>query len=363
MNKTVLIIRLRLVAAVVALAAVRCGDDAGGIYLRVLPPLEGVYHAAFPDFGGPEDQVTAEKMTAFENLVGKDIVWAYFSDNWMGGIKFPAAAVQTIWASGSVPFIRMMPRSALAEDQPEPVYNLQRIIDGAFDADLRAWARDARDTGIPLMVEFGTEVNGEWFPWNGKWNGGGATGGYGDPVQADGPERFRDAYRHVVDLFRAEGVNNVTWVYHVNRENVPAEPWNTMAAYYPGDDYVDWLGISVYGSLFPGDEWITFTAALDDAYAEFAALAPEKPLAVLEWSVCEDPARGDKAAWITDALSSIEGGRWPRVVAMSWWNEKWQNDDGSWSDLRVNSSPEALAAYRDGVASAFFVTEPRYLRR
>ena len=33
---------------------------------------------------------------------------------------------------------------------------------------------------FPMLVEFGTEMNGYWFPWNGKWNGAGATLGYGD---------------------------------------------------------------------------------------------------------------------------------------------------------------------------------------
>ena len=31
----------------------------------------------------------------------------------------------------------------------------------------RAWGRAAQTFGTPLIVEFGTEVNGSWFPWNG----------------------------------------------------------------------------------------------------------------------------------------------------------------------------------------------------
>ena len=55
-----------------------------------------------------------------------------------------------------------------------------------------------------MLVEFGTEMNGFWFPWNGKWNGAGATTGYGDPALPDGPERFRDAYRHVHDVIASQ---------------------------------------------------------------------------------------------------------------------------------------------------------------
>ena len=32
-------------------------------------------------------------------------------------------------------------------------------------------------------------MNASWFSWNGSYNGGGRTSGYGDPTLADGPER------------------------------------------------------------------------------------------------------------------------------------------------------------------------------
>ena len=56
---------------------------------HLLPPDSGIYHSAFPDFGGPEDQVTAQRIRAFEQLAGKEIVWAYFSNNWGDHILFP----------------------------------------------------------------------------------------------------------------------------------------------------------------------------------------------------------------------------------------------------------------------------------
>lgn len=321
------------------------------------PPKEGAYHSAFPDFGGSEDNVTADRITDFESLVQKRIVWAYFSNNWLEGIQFPEASVRIIHGQGVIPFIRMMARSSMDRLLPDPVYTMQRIIDGDFDRDLRLWAQRAKEVGIPLIVEFGTEVNGNWFPWNGQYNGGGNTKGYGDPSLPDGPERFRDAYRHIVDICRAEGATDITWVYHVNANSVPIEPWNTMAAYYPGDDYIDWIGISVYGAGRPGEEWHLFSQIVDTAYPELAAISEKKPLAVLEYGVIDDPHTGDKAAWIHDALQSVRNGRYPRIVAMSYWHENWQNEDGTISNMRLDSSPEALAAYREEIAHSFFLDE------
>jgi len=46
---------------------------------------------------------------------------------------------------------------------------------GEFDVDLRVWARDAKAFGSPILIEWG-RTNGNWFSWNGKWNGGAIEG-------------------------------------------------------------------------------------------------------------------------------------------------------------------------------------------
>lgn len=252
-----------------------------------VPAGNGIYHSAFPFFGNEEDVVTAESITGFESLAGKAITWAYFSNNWIGGdIKFPSVNANTIRTSGRIPYIRMMMRSQF-EDPPDPVFTLDDIINGTHDTALTQWAKDAAAYGDPLIVEFGTEVNGEWFPWNGRWNGGSVTTGYGDPAKADGPERFVDAYRHIVTLCRTNGATNITWVFHVDADSLPDEEWNSMAAYYPGDAYIDWIGISVYGPLTPDEDYQNFIDRMDVAYPKLAALSAIKPLALLEYGIAE----------------------------------------------------------------------------
>ncbi|RLI60143.1 MAG: hypothetical protein DRO93_07490 [Candidatus Thorarchaeota archaeon] len=257
-------------------------------YVLDVPPDGEIYLAAFPDFGDTEDNVTTAAMQEFETLSGRPITYAYFSDNWRTNVSFPRDAVETIASYGRVPFIRMMPRSVFWEEGPDPLYSLQAIIDGEYDTNLTRWAIDANNTGIPLIIEFGTEVNGEWFSWNGRWNGGGNTTEYGDPTYPDGPERFRDAYRHIVDLFRDLNVQNITWVFHVDDESLPEEDWNSMAMYYPGDEYVDWIGISVYGPLTWEDEWTPFETLMDIAYPALCNISSSKPLALLEFGADEN---------------------------------------------------------------------------
>jgi hypothetical protein len=246
----------------------------------------GIYHSAYPDFGGTEDIVTAERINNFETFANKKLLWAYFSNNWYDNIQFPTEAVNTINSVGKIPFIRMMPRSNFDEGGPDPIYTMQKIINGDFDADIMQWAIDAKNTNIPLLVEFGTEVNGNWFPWNGQYNGADETTGYGDANLFDGPERFRDAYRRIIDICNANGANNITWFFHIDAYSEPNVSWNKIENYYPGDDYIDWLGISVYGPQESDEDYQEFSEIMDDIYPSISNLS-NKPIAILEFAITE----------------------------------------------------------------------------
>jgi Glycosyl hydrolase family 26 len=317
---------------------------------KVLAPAKFIYHSANPDFSSSEDAVSAARIASFESLAGKRIVWAYFSDNWLKGITFPRAKADIIRKSGHIPFVRLLSRSTEDQTCADKVYSPAKILAGVYDKQIKAYARAVKAYGGPIMMEWGTEANGDWFQWSGPCNGG-AKGG---------PAKVRDAYRRIITLFRGEGAGFVTWVFHMNHESFPAKPWNTYAAYYPGDSYIDWIGVSVYGALTPAEvkaeDTPSFVSKMDLAYPQLASLSRIKPLALLEFEVTQYPG---KAKWLRDALKLLAARRWPRIAAISSWNDKWQNPDGTYSNLRLDSSPSAKAAYRNGVASPVFVTVPR----
>ena len=318
----------------------------------VAPPAEGLYHAAMPSLLEAQSQSeseAAERVRSFERLAARRLAWVYFSDNWFGGISFPSAAVQAIRADGAMPFIRLLPRSGWEERRADARYPLARIARGDVDEALERWARAARDTRLPMLVDFAPEMNGDWFPWSGIYAGG----------EQDGPETYRAAFRHVVEVFRRAGADNVGFAFHANVRSAPDEPWNDLARYYPGDDYVDWIGVSAYGGVLPGFDWEPLRQALDEVYPKLAALSPTKPIAVLETGVIEEQGK-DKAAWIRAAYRALASGRYPRVKAAVWWHERWTNDDDRPSDVRIDSDSAATAAYRSAVAGPGFVTRPEY---
>lgn len=125
--------------------------------------------------------------------------------------------------------------------------------------------------------------------------------------------------------------------------------WNRFENYYPGDDWMDWVGVSVYGAAEPtDDEWIEFRQPMDDVYARLAALT-EKPIAVLEFGVTSGNPLGDQANWTRAALTDLIDGRWPRVIGLSWWNEGWQNDDNAAhdTDMWIQNNPELGLAFKE----------------
>jgi len=172
---------------------------------------------------------------------------------------------------------------------------------------------------------------------------------YGEPNEPDGPERFRDAYRHIVEIARDEGAHNILWVFHVNNADVPGEDWNRFENYYPGDEWIDWIGVSVYGAGTPlDDEWPSFRNEMDAVYPRLAALSPDKPIVLLEFGVAARNPLGDQAEWAEAALSDLTSQRWSRIIGFSWWNEYWQNDDNPEHDttMRVQDNPQLAEVFR-----------------
>lgn len=354
------------IAVTAAAAAVLTtgGEGAAAPSGRVLEPPTGgdIYHAAYPDFSNMEDRVEARRISAFEDAAAEPIAWAYFSNNWFRGeIEFPAAAVDVIHDAGRVPFIRLMARSGYGSG-PDPNFSMRSIATGRWDDELTEWCDAAAATPYPLLAEFGTEVNGDWFPWNGRWNGGGRTSGYGDPRLADGPESFRDAFRHLVELCDARGADDITWFFHVDVGSWPERSWNQPWDYYPGDDVVDWVGLSDYGPLKPGQRWTSFRSRMDAVYDDLVArIGADKPFAVLEYGAAEQPGHPRrKADWIRRAIDLVADGRWSGIRALSYWHERWRNGDGSRSDLHIDSTRRSRRAYRRGVDAPTFTSRPNF---
>lgn len=249
--------------------------------------------------------------------------------------EFPFAECLDIYNHGTetsptLPYIDIHPSTN--GDTAAPI--LLSIINGDFDAYIQNWASEAKDFGKPLWICFDGEVNGSWHNGSGAANGGSALAGYGDPAKPDGPEIFIDAWRHVHDIFTAAGATNVAWVWSVNNEDWPIEDWNRFENYYPGDNYVDWLGIDGYNwnrAEYGG--WKTFQVLFDGALNRMGAITTQKPIMLSEFACAHKEI--DKGNWIRDAFYCLKT-NYPYVKSFTWFDmskeENWLMDsDGSFS--------------------------------
>ncbi|HEX4308006.1 MAG TPA: glycosyl hydrolase [Solirubrobacterales bacterium] len=207
-----------------------------------------------------------------------------------------------------------------------PGMSLQGIAEGQYDSYFRAAAKLARGLGFEIMIRPGHEMNGDWYPWSGN------------------PAAYVAAWRHMVSVFREEGAENVKWVWAPNVE-YDSYPF---AAYFPGDESVDYVALDGYNWGHSGqgtDRWESLYEVFAASYKRITELS-SKPVILSE--VASGEAGGNKAEWIRNGFLKTIPNSFPRVAAIVWF------DYDKEEDWRVNSSPEALQAFREVAASPLY---------
>src|SRR6476469_4324817 len=138
---------------------------------EVLLPERGAYTGAFMDFGDAEDEVTLDTIEEFENMVGKHQAIIASSSYW-GEQSFPTRNLNVIWRHGSMPLVFWSPWDRpYTQNRGPDKFSLNEIIAGKCDAYIDKWGESEREFGQPIIVVFGVEMNGDWFPWSGWYYG------------------------------------------------------------------------------------------------------------------------------------------------------------------------------------------------
>lgn len=308
---------------------------------KIEAPANGCYHAAF---------VGSDLQSTFEQLAGKNIAIEMFFTGWPSNKipDFPESKCNSIVSNGAIPHITWMFQ---VSGSPFP---LDAIINGSYDSYITGYANQVKNWGKQLFIRAGHEMNGDWYTYGGQNNGGGTLNGFGDPNKADGPERFIAAYRHIVDLFNNAGVTNVTWVWCPNNGSSPNADWNTYDAYYPGDEYVDWVGMDGYnfGTSQSWSAWVEFFSIYNSFYQ--AMTIYNKPIMIAEYASVEDSQNiNRKANWITSAYTYTKA-VFKKIKAITWFHIK-KYEGNVQTDWRINSSTNALTAYQTAISDNYFL--------
>ena len=147
-----------------------------------------------------------------------------------------------IVSQGSMPMITWMSIPATGGNPlgcGDPNWNLDSIISGSHDDFITQFAEGIASYPHTVFLRWGHEMNVNQYSWAGYCNG----------ANAEATTKFVAAYRHIHDIFMQQGATNVKFVWSPNYQSFPdsaGDGWNDIENYYPGDDYVDWIGVVGY---------------------------------------------------------------------------------------------------------------------
>jgi mannan endo-1,4-beta-mannosidase len=184
----------------------------------VLPARPDSYLGAYA-FGVPRSYAPLKSLAA---ATGTRPNIALYYSGWQE--PFQMSFARQAARSGAIPLVQIEPGGA----------SLAQIGDGDYDQYLDSYASAVAGygakTGRGVIISFGHEPNGSWYPW-----------GY----RHVSPATWVRAWQHIVTVFRADGADNVTWLWTVNiidrRGGIPSP-----ARWWPGSAYVTWVGIDGY---------------------------------------------------------------------------------------------------------------------
>jgi hypothetical protein len=279
--------------------------------------------------GAPSDP---SRIDAYGTLIGAMPRIVMWYQPWEGEFgAFNAEGADAVRSRGAMPVISWEPWIGKTND---PNWALSTIIRGVHDTYIHAWTRAVAAWGHSIYVRLMYEMNGNWSAWSPGVNG-------------NATDEFVLAWRHIVDISRDEGATNIRWVWAPNIEADP--PLYSYASLYPGDDYVDWVGLSGFnwGTSRINTSWRDVSTTFRLSVSEVRALTA-KPVMIAETGSSE--LGGDKATWITNGFAQILTDM-PEVEAVTWFNgfdTKWQ------VDWRVDSSTNSIDAFRAVAQSAAF---------
>jgi hypothetical protein len=225
-------------------------------------------------------------------------------------------SARTLRNVSGVPVLSIEPwKTGEGPDQPD--WSLTATIDGRWDEKYTAIARAVVEYRELILIRFGHEMNGHWYPW-GTANG-------------NGRGEFVKAWRHLVSLFRDAGATNALWVWSPNILRGTSN--RQLKDFWPGPKYVDIVGLTGYGVRETSPN-ITYRPTLKQVYA-----LTDKPILLTEVGVQPGP---EKRPWLAAF------GPWlrntPRVAGFIW-NQITR--DGDW---RYDDTPGNLSAFKSGLA-------------
>jgi len=226
--------------------------------------------------------------------------------------QFVNEYLDALWKAGFVPIVTLEPWSI------EEISSSKLLKNNNLREQFRAWANQFAKWIGPssqrkLILRPAHEMNGSWYPWS-------ADAGV-NPVE------YRRMWRAVYDIFQDKVLcsDDIRWLWSINAETTADVD---VAAYYPGDAYVDWVGVDGYN--FGGSQdwsvWRNPESVFERAFKKVRDIS-DAPLSVPEFG-CSSIRDGNidpvaKSSWVADTFELFN--KW-NVRLASWFNINKETD-------------------------------------
>lgn len=222
----------------------------------------------------------------------------------------------------------------LALNAPEGLTSVQK------DEWIINWAKEAQKLDMPIFLRFLGEMNGDWVRWNGN------------------PALYIKKFRLVHNIMQ-EYAPNVVMVWTPN--DVPIETDGIrIEDYYPGDDYVDWIGVNFYidyydsGDASKGNNKLQNPLShLDYIYTKYAN---RKPIMICETGVTHYsiPTDEDLTPWAKENLKKLYTQlpmKYPRVKAINYFSLNQANSNytvgNRWNNYALSENDTIHSIYKE----------------
>jgi len=304
----------------------------------ILIPKEGCYIGGHHSEGSMGLWINAALNAKDYGLViGKVPAFWDFSIGWDSGYndRFPKEECDYLINEGIIPQVKY---------QIYPFANgkvkiFKTTAKGNYDEYIKRFIKQVLDFGKPVMFVPFKEANSKGGYW---------------PYAGESSRWFKEAWRHMHDIFEREGANTNT-IWALNYLGTCFRSARNLESFYPGDDVVDWIGFTVVNRVMVRQyPWTHFRYLFSADYKWARHNHPTKPLALFEMVQSNNR---NQPKWIRKAYGDVKK-RFPAIKMVQWWEARFRVEGWGIDDQHFSSNTESIEAMQEVHKDPYFIGAP-----
>lgn len=279
----------------------------------------GIFEPSAPD--------NMSKLNEIEEKISYDFKFLLRYQSLSKGL--PADAIKNAYKDGKIVELTLQTIDTVPGE-----LDIYEILSGKYDEYFNQYAKDIKALNFPVLFRLDNEMNGDWCKYSAFF-------------YAKDTDLYKETWKHIYNIFKENNTDNVIWVWNPNSKSFPDFKWNDALLYYPGDEYVDVVGLTAYntGNYYEGETWKTFDELYKEHYSEYSRIF-EKPLMITEFG--SSTFGGDKKVWVEDMFTKIKN--YDRIKAAIWWSHTDYDNKGNEARVyRIDAPSEILEVFKNNL--------------